>query len=110
MLILRRHAPRDVQLPRPDVEVGACNRDCEVQDDALRGDGAGVGRFGDAPDGFCADEVGGLDQVVRVPLCAVGDELVCEEEKKSRVSYHVFRFFWKQGCEARSLLLVDLRL
>lgn len=57
-----------MQLAGADVEVGGCDGDGEVEGYALRGDGARVGGFGDAADRAGAEEVGGLDEVVGVPL------------------------------------------
>ena len=68
MLVLGGYAPCDVQLAARDVEVGGCDGEGEVHDDALGGDGAGVIGFGDAADGAGAEQVGGLDEVVGVPL------------------------------------------
>lgn len=67
-LILYRHAARDVQLRRARIEVGAEDLYREGDMVAFRGDGTGGSGGGDFADGGRAEEIVGLDQIVRMPL------------------------------------------
>jgi len=62
------YAAGDVELARGNVEVGRCDVDGEVDGDALGGGGAGVVGVSYAAEGAGGEEVGGLDEVVGVPL------------------------------------------
>ena len=68
ILIFYRYTPRDVQLATANIEVGRGDGDGKVDFHALADRGPAVRGFSYTAEGAGAKKVGGLDQVIGVPL------------------------------------------